>query len=119
MQDLIVNFQNTPFLETSKTAAYSNRLNWRCELLLTRNQSVIKNKRILDLASHDGRFSWACLKLGAKHVTGVEARAYLVESSIKNLNSLGIDSANFEFICGDIFDCLANFEPEQFDTILC
>ena len=72
--DFYVDYKDTPFLETGKIKAEAlpYRLNWRCEILLTRNQEAINGKRILDLASHDGVFSYACLKLGASHVTGVE-----------------------------------------------
>lgn len=126
MSAFTVDFENTPFAKTDPALAYVgqrvsdiDRLNWRCELLLTRNQEAIKNKRILDMASHDGRFSYACTKLGAKHVTGVEGRPHLVENSIRNFNMQGINSASFDFICDDIFNRLAGFDPGQFDTILC
>lgn len=119
MSDFTIDFRNTRFLETSKVGAHPNRLNWRCELLLTRNQEVIKGKRILDIASHDGRFSYACLQLGASHVTGIEGRSQLVEGAKENLSKEGFNSACYSFICGDIFDYLSKFEPKQFDTILC
>jgi 2-polyprenyl-3-methyl-5-hydroxy-6-metoxy-1,4-benzoquinol methylase len=114
-----VRFENTPFLTTSKTASHPNRLNWRCELLLTRNREAIENKRILDLASHDGRFSYACLALGASHVTGVEARPHLVESARSNLSALGCGPQSFRFVLSDVFDYLPTVQPAEFDTILC
>ena len=114
-----VEFTNTPFLRTSNTAAHPSRLNWRAEIILSRNQKAIKDKRILDLASHDGRFSWACLELGASHVTGVEGRRQLVESATENLIGLGYKPDNFTFIQGDIFDYLQEIETKEFDTVLC
>jgi hypothetical protein len=116
-----VNYENTPFLTTGKifSEAISYRLNWRCEILLTRNQEAIKGKRILDLASHDGMFSYACLKLGAGHVTGVEGRGYLIKSAIDNLSGLGYTPEQFNFIQDDVFDYLAQVKPGEFDTILC
>jgi len=114
-----VDYENTPFLQTSETAAHPNRLNWRCEILLTRNQEAIKGKRILDLASHDGRFSYACLKLGASHVTGVEGRRHLVESARENLIYLGYKSENFSFIQDDVFNYLPKVKSKEFDTVLC
>ena len=48
MEKFYINYESLPFLKTSKIAAYSNRLNWRCEILLTRNQDAIKDKKILD-----------------------------------------------------------------------
>ncbi len=114
-----INYENTPFLQTSKTGARPNRLNWRCEILLTRNQESIRGKRILDLASHDGRFSYACLKLGASHVTGVEGRLQLVEFARENLTGLGYKTEHFTFIQNDVFDYMHKVKPKQFDTILC
>jgi hypothetical protein len=114
-----IEYQNTPFLQTSKTAAHCNRLNWRCEILLTRNREAIEGKRILDLASHDGRFSYACLKLGASHVTGVEGRQHLIEFAIENLTSLSCKPQHFSFIQDDAFAYLPKVKPKEFDTILC
>lgn len=118
-QSFCVDFRDTPFPKTGYTGAFSNRSNWRCEILLTRNQEAIKGKRILDMASHDGRLSYACLKLGAKHVTGVEAIPELVEASTKNLLDLGCRPEQFTFITGDTFNYLAEIKPEEFDTVLC
>ena len=112
-------FEDTRFLETSKTAAYVNRLNWRAEILLTRNLPAIKGKKILDLASHDGRFSWACLRLGARHVTGVEARSHLVKFANENLVGLEYGLESYAFVEDDVFDYLPRVRPGEFDTILC
>jgi hypothetical protein len=114
-----VDFAGTPFLETSVVKAYPNRLNWRCELLLTRRQDMIRGKRVLDLASHDGRFSYACLRLGAAHVTGIEARPHLVSNATQTLLAQGYGAERAEFIQGDFFDVLPRFQPGRFDTILC
>ena len=114
-----INYQGTPFLETSRVSASVNRLNHRCEILLTRNLHAIRNKNILDIASHDGTFSYACLQLGANYVVGVEPRSQLVQDATKNLISLGHETSEFTFIKDDIFNYLPTVEPGQFDTILC
>jgi len=116
-----VNYENTPFLKTGRITAETSphRLNWRCEILLTRNQEAIEGKKVLDLASHDGVFSYACLKMGASHVTGVEGRESLIKSAIGNLTSLGCPPERFTFIQGDVFDYLKGVKPQEFDTILC
>ncbi|MFC1848211.1 class I SAM-dependent methyltransferase [Chloroflexota bacterium] len=113
-----IEFNNTPFLRTG-SMANPYVLNWRCEVLLNRNREAIEGKNILDIASHDGRFSWACLKLGANHVTGVEGRQHLAEYANQNLVQLGYTSQHFESIQGDIFDYLPQVKPREFDTILC
>jgi SAM-dependent methyltransferase len=117
MANFFIDYSESTFLTTSKTNALPNRLNWRAEMLLTRNQNLIEGKRVLDIASHDGRFSYACLKLGASHVTGVEGREELVKNSESNLKEF--DKKTFNFIQGDIFDIFQSFKPGDFDTILC
>lgn len=119
--DFYVDYENTPFLETGKIKAelLPYRLNWRCEIMLTRNRQAIKGKRVLDLASHDGMFSHACLKLGASHVTGVEGRKPLIKSAIDNLTTLGYTKERFTFIQDDVFDYLKGVKTQEFDTILC
>ena len=116
-----IDYGNTPFPQTGKIKLETQpyRLNWRCEILLTRNQEAIEGKRILDLASHDGMFSYACLKLGASHVTGVEGRENLVKSAINNLTGLGYTQEHFSFIQDDVLKYLARVKPKEFDTILC
>lgn len=115
----MIDFRDTPFLETSTTAAHANRLNSRCEMLLANNRQAIEGKRVLDLASHDGRFSYACLKLGAASVTGIEGREDLVLSARKNLGQAGFDSSTFTFIHGDIFNEVTGLATGSFDTVLC
>jgi hypothetical protein len=121
MTEMKIDFTNSPFLYYSEIENIPDRLNWKCEILLTRNQEVIKDKRVLDIASHNGTFSFACLKLGASHVTGVEIAPDLVESSIKNLNKLGSESSKFKFVCNDVFEELRKFEVGQFviQLIIC
>jgi SAM-dependent methyltransferase len=116
---LAVDYSQSAFLETSRVAAKMNRLNWRAEVLLARNREAVEGKTVLDLACHDARFSYACLKLGAQRVQGVEGRDHLVENARKNLAELGYGTDKCGFACGDLFDYLASVEPGQFDTILC
>src|SRR5262249_52560988 len=85
-------------LETSKTGLVPERLNKRYRVLIDNNRDLIVGKRILDLASHDGRWSLAALDLQAAHVTGIEARAHLVENAQANCLAYGIDRGRFRFI---------------------
>jgi len=114
-----INYQDTPFLATNRTASTTNRLNQRCEILLSRNRHAIRNKNILDIASHDGTFSYACLQLEANYVVGVEPRSQLVHDATENLTSLGYKSSEFAFVKDDVFNYLPTVETGQFDTILC
>lgn len=119
MKTFDIDYSKSIFLKTSKTAAYPNRLNWRCEILLTRNQGIIKGRRILDLASHDGRFSYACLKLGAKHVVGVEEKDHLIKHARDNMKQEGFSNDQFHFIQNDVISYLSTVNTGQFDVILC
>lgn len=119
MDPFYINFQTTPFLKSSITGASPNRLNWRAQILLAENQSLLQNKRVLDLGSHDGRFSYACLKLGAKSITGIEGRPHLVNNANANLKQLGYSSEQYQFIQGDVFEELPAIRRGSFDTILC
>lgn len=115
----LIDFKETPFLHTSRVYATVKHLNNFCEKVLTRNIHAIRGNNILDIASHDGTYSFACLQLGAGHVTGVEPREHMIRCSNENLISLGRDPLEFDFIAADIFDYLPSVAPGQFDTILC
>ena len=95
-----------------------NRFSWRTELILAKNQKSIKDKKILDLACNTGRMAFPCLELGAKSVTGVEARPELIERG-KELISQTPYRNQMEFIQSDLFHYLESLEPGKFDTIIC
>ena len=90
-------------------------------MIVTRNAALFRGKRVLDLASHDGRWSWAALNAGATHVTGVEGRNELVDKSHSNFEQLSLRRNCYEFICADVFDFLTNAagKAQKWDTVLC
>lgn len=55
------------------------RMNKRHKFLIEPFLEDIRGARVLDLASHDGRWPYAFAGAGARKVVGVEARAELVE----------------------------------------
>ena len=73
------------FYETTQTHASAGRLNLRYEAIFTQNADVFKDARVLDIASHDGRWSLAALRSGAAEVVGIEARDDLVKAARENL----------------------------------
>lgn len=82
------------------------RLELRHRFLVNDLQSFVDGKSVLDLAAHDGRWSYAYAAAGAKRVTGVEARRELVdqfatypEDTAKNRVALH---------CDDLFSFLEN-----------
>ena len=95
-----------------------SRMNERYEALFASNRDVFDGARVLDLASHDGRYSFAALKTGAAHVTGVEVRQSLIDRAQEAFAFYGQDPETFRFVRGDIFEVLAR-EKFEVDVVLC
>ncbi|WP_120499795.1 methyltransferase domain-containing protein [Roseovarius sp. EL26] len=93
------------------------RLNQRYRLIVEPFASDLKNARVLDLACHDGRWSYALAAAGAREVTGVEARQELVDrfAGFPEINF----KPNVKLLCGDIFDVMEKMVVDgmQFDVI--
>lgn len=106
------------FQETSRTAASNTRLNLRHEAIIEDNSDVFDGARVLDLASHDGRWSFAALQAGARHVTGVEARSRLIDQARKTFTDYRVKARQYSFVCGDVFDVLAH-KRFKVDVVLC
>jgi hypothetical protein len=106
-------------LQTSQTGLVPERLDKRFTILVENYRDLIAGRRILDLASHDGRWSLAALDVGAAHVTGIEARPHLVENARDNCQAYGFDSRRHEFVLGNVFDVLQNRTFERIDTVFC
>lgn len=90
------------FLETSAVGAWPLRLNLRHVAIVESNGGLLEGARVLDLASHDGRWSFAAIKAGASHVTGLEARADFVKRADETLHAYGIRQAAFRFEIADL-----------------
>lgn len=71
---------------------------------------------MLDIASHDGRWSFAALQAGAAHVTGIEPRQELINNARDTFAHYGIEAPRFDFQCGDVFELLGG---QTFDVVLC
>jgi hypothetical protein len=107
------------FLSTSDTAAQPYRLNQRHRALIQSNQAIIRDRRVLDIASHDGRWSFAAHKAGAKYVLGIEARQHLVEFAGRNMRTYAVPLPAVEFIQGDVLEKLDALKEGSFDTVFC
>jgi 2-polyprenyl-3-methyl-5-hydroxy-6-metoxy-1,4-benzoquinol methylase len=106
------------FYETSIIGP-RNRLNKRYRALIEPNREIIRGKSILDIASHDGRWSFAAHEAGASYVLGIEAREHLVKHSRENMRAYHVPEGAVEFIQGDVFEELDRLGPGRFDTIFC
>ena len=107
----------TRFVETSETGPWLDRLNARHEVLIHQNRDFIRGASVLDLASHDGRFSFAALQSGARRVVGVEHDPRLVQKAEENLEFYGVPRDRYDFVAGDMFDRIR--EVERCDIVFC
>ena len=73
---------------------------------------------MLDLASHDGRWSLAALMSGARSVTSIEARPELVKGAAKNLAQYGYGADRARFLTGDVHQVLSTRDFDA-DVVLC
>ena len=107
------------FLQTSRTDTKGRRMAYRHSALIEHNAEVIRGARILDLASHDGRWSFAAHKAGAAHVTGIEAKPELIQRAQQNMQHYGVNGSRYEFIQADCIEALRNLTPGSFDCVFC
>lgn len=106
------------FYQTSRTTPDRGRLNLRYEAIFAENRDIFAGASVLDIASHDGRWSHAALACGAESVIGIEARSDLVEHAGETLSEYGWSSDRFRFVVGDVFEV---FDKQEFDVdvVLC
>jgi hypothetical protein len=107
----------TRFVDTSETGPWLQRLNARYVALVHSNRESIAGCSVLDVASHDGRFSFAALQNGASRVVGIEHKAHLVVTSRENMEFYEIPRDRYEFVAGDMFDHIDRFD--HFDVVFC
>jgi hypothetical protein len=109
--------QYSSFVETSETGHVLERLNARYLGLIHENRDLINGSSVLDLASHDGRFSFAALQNGASRVVGIDAEPHLVEKCLANMDRYDAPRERYEFVTGDMFDAIETVEP--CDVVFC
>ena len=117
--------EDSPFLkEDSRSRRWAipyhyECLNGRVDTLLARHADVIRDCRVLDLASHMGTFTYAALQLGARHVHGVETEAAMLRKGEDLFGRMQVSRDAFVFEEKDVFEFLEACEPGRFDTVLC
>jgi 2-polyprenyl-3-methyl-5-hydroxy-6-metoxy-1,4-benzoquinol methylase len=112
-------FERYPrLLETTQTKLLPNRLAARYEIIFQKLDVDFNDKTVLDLGSHDGRWSLAALDAGARRVVGIEGRSDMVDEANKTLSFYGFSVNKFNFIEGDILTILNNIIGECFDIVL-
>ncbi len=112
-------FERFPrFYLTSSTHPTTARLNLRYEAIFSENRDIFAGASVLDLASHDGRWSLAALATGARSVIGIEARPELVQAATENLGEYGYGADRVRFVTGDVHEVL-NTQDFEADVVLC
>ncbi len=109
--------QYDKFYGTSRIGINPNRMNSRYRAIIEPHLDVLRDRRVLDLGSHDGRWAFAALKAGARHVTGIEARARHVDMARQTFRDYGIGEDRYRFLLGDVCDVL-KAESIAVDTVL-
>ncbi len=104
------------FYSNSRVGTKPPRLAKRHTVLIEQQSDLIAGKRVLDIASHDGRWSFAALKAGASHVTGIELCPELVSTAESTFKQYGIPKTDYRFMTGDFFDVAPKLEG-HFDTV--
>lgn len=105
------------FSETSRTGPTAERLERRHRAIIDWNREALRDARVLDLASHDGRWSAAALDAGAAHVQGIEVRPHLIEGAPANVGACGFAEDRFDFVAGDVYTVLRQRQPKV-DVVL-
>jgi hypothetical protein len=107
------------FLETSETIKSRNRLNSRHRAIISWNADILRNQRVLDVGSHDGRWTFAAIKAGARHVIGIEARAHLAEKAHRTFSRYGIAPELYQFIANDAVSSMRGLKDSSIDVLMC
>ena len=117
--------KDSPFLKEDSRALrwaipyHYECLNGRVDTLLARHTDVIRDCRVLDLASHMGTFAYAALQLGARHVHGVDTEAAMLRKGEDLFRRMQVPRDAFVFEEKDVLEFLESCEPGRFDTVLC
>lgn len=82
-------------------------------------KNLISGKRILDLASHDGRWSFAALKAGAAHVLAIEMLPPLVQVTREIFKKYDLPESLYQLIEGDAHKEIKKVPRGTIDTVFC
>lgn len=112
-----IEYADVPHSEDTNPAGV-NRFERRVENIFSKNADRIVGRRVLDLACNTGRLSYPLLMLGAKSVTGVEARQELIDRG-EAIFARTEFKDRMKFEKDDLFDFLGKAQPGDFDVIVC
>jgi len=70
-------------------------LSARHAAIVETNADKLAGCRVLDIASHDGRWSFAAPQAGAAHIVGIEPRVELVDNARETFSLYGTEPERF------------------------
>lgn len=94
-------------------------LNARVDTLLARNRDALAGKRVLDIASHIGTFSYAALEMGAAFVHGVDSEADTIRRAHDLFARHNVPADRYRFETRDVFELLETCGEDAYDTVFC
>jgi hypothetical protein len=86
------------FYKTSLTGSDAEWNNRRYQVLIEGCRDVIAGQRIVDFGSHDGRWAFAALDAGARHVVCVEPEPALLEATEQNFREYKVDRGRYALV---------------------
>lgn len=95
----------------------SDRLSERYKRIVEMNIDAFKNKRVIDIAANNGRWSYAAIHAGAISVDSIEWRQDRINDARSYFKKLGCDD-KINTNQGDMFSWLDRFDSKV-DTVLC
>lgn len=104
-------------LNGHKTGFY---LDQRENRFLLSRQSLVKKKRVLNCFAYTGGFSVYAAVGGASSIISVDSSIPALEIAEQNVNQLGLDRPQDEYLAGNVFEVLRHYVDtgEQFDVIV-
>lgn len=91
----------------------------RYEAIVSCNNELFPDARVLNLYSGDGRWCMAALDAGAALVAGVDPSREAVEAARTTFIEYGIDLHAYQFIVADVNAALRTMQPGTFDLVVC
>jgi hypothetical protein len=93
------------------------RLNKRYDFLIAPYVDEIAGSSVLDIASHDGRWSYALSAAGAREVVGIEGRQETIDQFADY--PTGPEKDRVRFLQGDVYEVLPQLveEGKKFDVV--
>lgn len=95
-----------------------DRLKERHKRIIEANVDAIEGKTVVDLAAHNGRWSYAAINAGAHKVLSIEGRLETAQEAREFFTQLGV-ADRIAVDAGDMYAWLLSKSELQCDTVFC